>query len=1038
MRTVRKILCVSAVLTAALALFCYLALQQEPAFYRSALGASPQQQAALGEQLRSRIHDLLVDSRCEGSWELLVNEEQINGWLAAFGPRPSSFSDPRVALNLESAQVACRYEGKVSTVVSLAFEARLTDEPNEIALRVRTAWAGALPVPHAVWQSRASKAAAKAGLSLRWCEQDGDPIAIVTFPMPAAPGLVRQLSNVELRDGAVWFSGHTIHEDDVQRKSKDGLAKLSAAEKEGFDFFEHKIRPVLVKHCYDCHSAAADEVGGGLRLDSREGLRGGGETGPAVVPHEVERSLVIKALRYESLEMPPDEQLPESTVADFVRWIEMGAPDPRGGGGRLAAREEIDFAAARQFWSFQPPRGSPPPAVKDQSWPRNHVDRFVLARMEQQGIAPVADADPRVLVRRVYFDLIGLPPTFEEVEQFVRASIRNPHSAFRKLIDRLLASPHFGERWGRHWLDVARYADSDGSAANYLFPQAWRYRDYVIDSFNDDKPYDRFLREQIAGDLLIADRGLRIAELAKDQSAIGVTVTTGHPKSEMLIATGFLAIGKKTLVALDCEKTRMDMIDEQIDVTTRAILGLTVSCARCHDHKFDPIPTKDYYALAGIFRSVKVLHGSPRRRGGGPAGLVQIGEISAAREQQFVSHHDRLRELRGQLKRLRQQLKTADRNDSRPPGTAPVADNKEQIARLVTAIHQLEQRAPAPLPLAIGVEEGDVSDAHILLRGEVDNRGDVVPRGFLTIFCDGEPPALTADQSGRLELADWLTSTKNPLTARVMVNRIWQHLFGQGLVRTVDNFGATGELPTHPKLLDDLAARFMKNGWSVKQLIREIMLSRTYQLSSAFGEPQFEDDPENRLLWRMPPRRLDAESIRDAMLAVSGQLDRSQHVPSPIARFAGDLRVVQVNDKLPVQNHRSVYLPVFRNAVSQMFQAFDFADPNMTVGLRDRTTVPTQALFLLNNPFVIEQSKHAARRLLDQPDLDDDGRIEAAYQWSLCRPPSGDERRRALQFIRRTAGSVDQVQANRESATTLAWSALFQALFACAEFRYLD
>ncbi len=736
-------------------------------------------------------------------------------------------------------------------------------------------------------------------------------------------------------------------------------------------FFESKVRPVLVQHCHKCHSAQAEKVKGGLRLDSREAMLKGGATGPAIVPGQPERSRLLLAVRQtdEDLQMPPKSKLSDAAIADLAAWVKMGAPWPAeakpAAAAEPAARAGADYDRLRkEHWAWQPLRKAAPPAVRDASWPLDDLDRFILARIEEKGLAPAGPADPWTLLRRLSFDLTGLPPSPEEAEAFAKDP--SP-AAYEKAVDRLLASPRFGERWGRHWLDIARYGESTGSTRNFPYPYAWRYRDYVIKSLNEDKPYDRFLREQVAGDLLPG---------ANDDSKI---------------ATGFLVLGSRDLNERNSEQYLMDSIDDSIDALGRAALALTVSCARCHDHKFDPIPTADYYALAGIFKSSLFLPGLSNRGGKNsyyvPDLLVPLGGAPPP-----------------------------------APPAAPARGRKPMQAR------QQPAAPDAGRSVAMGVAEGRPTQARIYPRGDVDSPGAAAPRGVLTLL----KPAVAPDPkaSGRLQLADWLASRENPLTARVMVNRIWRHLFGEGLVPTVDNFGATGEKPSHPELLDHLALRFMED-WSVKGMIREVVLSRTYRLSGEGRAANLEVDPGNRLLWRSAQRRLDAEAIRDAMLAASGKLDLRPPAGSAVQQLPPNQQIGQGRNNPTFTavdgSHRSVYLPIVRDYVPDFLEVFDFAEPSTITGRRDVTTVATQALMLMNSRLVLDQSKALAERLLAASLPDDAARVEAAYLRALSRPPSAEERARALRFVAAAGAS-----------RPLAWSGFAQALFASAEFRYLS
>lgn len=788
------------------------------------------------------------------------------------------------------------------------------------------------------------------------------------------------------------------------------------------EFFEKKIRPVLVKECYSCHSTQAKSVKAGLLLDTREGIRRGGESGHAVVPGNLEESLLIEAVRYEGLEMPPKKQLSDKVVADLEQWVRMGAPDPREGKS-APIRQTIDFDKAREFWAFQPIAKPEIPAPKNGKWSAAEIDRFVLAKLEAAGLKPSTDAEPRVLIRRLYFDLIGLPPTPQQVDEFVAdPSEQN----LKKIVDRLLASDQFGERWGRHWMDVVRYAESTGMERNYTYPEAWRYRDYVIAALNADKPFNRFLTEQVAGDLLPFDNN--------------------QQRDENHIATGMLALGPKSLNERDKEKFAMDIVDEQIDVVSRAFLGLTASCARCHDHKFDPIPQKEYYQLAGIFRSTETFYGT-----GGGGGNRQGGRLLALRENEIVpinvsgggrnNAKKTINKLEAQLKSQQKKLAMLKK---RKTATKQVQQTEKAIARIQNQMKANRKRVAEPKVVdretVMAVRDGSrPADTQLRIRGEANERGETVPRGFLTIATHGHAPELSSETSGRLELASWLTQPKNPLTARVAVNRIWQHLFGNGIVRTVNNFGANGDRPTHPELLDHLAQQFVDSDWSVKDMIRTIVSSRSYRQSSTPNVAASDKDPENRLLWRMNPRRLEAESIRDAILAVSGTLDLSPAEKS-IVRTVGNgdvgrnLRPEQFETS---HTKRSVYLPIVRGVVPEMLQIFDFPEPSIIAGARDVTTVPTQALYMMNSPFVVKQSREMAGRLLAEHD-DDEDRIHFGYQLAVGRNATSEEIERTLAFIGEACQESADSKNRQDETKEKAWAGFCQVLLASGEFRYLE
>ncbi|MDA7906548.1 PSD1 and planctomycete cytochrome C domain-containing protein [Mariniblastus sp.] len=792
-------------------------------------------------------------------------------------------------------------------------------------------------------------------------------------------------------------------------------------------FFEKKIRPVLVAHCYQCHSQDSKALKGGLALDTMEGIRAGGDTGHAVVPGDVEGSVLMEAIRYESMEMPPKQQLSQSVIGDFQKWIEMGAPDPRKGASLI--KREIDFHDAKQHWSFQPIVGVQPPAVEDESWPKSSVDQFVLAQLESKGLKPVGDASRQVLVRRLFYDLIGLPPSSAQLQ--IALGDDNP-DAIENLVDRLLDSPQFGERWGRHWLDVVRYAESNGRERNVIYPTAWRYRDYVIDAFNNDTPFNRFIQEQLAGDLLPG---------AGDNEAI---------------ATGFLAIGPKLLNEGNREAFVMDLVDDQIDVTTRAFMGLTVSCARCHDHKFDPIPTAEYYSMAGIFRSTSTLYGTNKQQGnrqGSSLVALSIPESGkSAVAKQRKQRESLTRELRLVQKSIvkfqaeTKEIANRKKKDKKyKPDAKQAAAVKKSLSNARKKTSSLQKKIKSLSEndtefMAMGVREGKVADSPIYVRGEVKGRKGTAARGFLTILeSDLEQQVIENGQSGRKELADWIIAPENPMTARVAVNRVWHHLFGNGIVRTVDNFGATGETPTHPELLDFLADGFKEQGWSMKRLIRELVLSRTYQLAADYSQMNYEVDPDNFSLWRHEPQRVDAEALRDAMLLASGDLNLSPAFGSPISKLRGEFgRGNSAAVVREASQHRSVYLPIVRNAVPDVLKLFDFAEPSILVGERPITTVPTQALYFLNSEIVTSQCDRLAERLLADESIDDKKRVNLAYQSVLSRNATGPEIERARKYIDNLANEFSDSAGDAEKRQRIAWSGFCQVLFGSAEFRYVD
>jgi hypothetical protein len=814
-------------------------------------------------------------------------------------------------------------------------------------------------------------------------------------------------------------------------------------EEKQLEFFEKKVRPLLVDNCFNCHSAN-NKASGGLRVDDRVGLLQGGNTGPAVVPGHPDKSLLIQAVghTHKKLKMPPDKQLTKQQIADLALWIKDGAAWPKPEVPYSVSNPSAKYDKLRKkHWAWQPLKKAKIPSVKSAVWAHGDIDMFILAGLEKKGLQPVADADRELLIRRVTFDLTGLPPTPAEVDAFLKDKAPN---AFEKVVDRLLASPAFGERWGRHWLDVARYGESTGSSRNIPYPHAWRYRDYVINAFNHDKPYDRFLLEQIAGDLL--------------------PFASQKQRDEQLIATGFLALGPRDVNQRFKIRFVMDNIDEQIDTVSRAVLALTVSCARCHNHKFDPIPTTDYYAWAGIFHSTDLCAGVRSKMGGGgldyydTSKLLHLGAGVSQSSLEIEAKVKKANEAYLKAKAEFDALKdTPEAKVLGPDGRPKLASAKDKVNALKQQLVDLTDPAMHG-PVAMGVRDAEtVGDIELRIRGEAEKLGPVIPRGFLSVFDVPGASAINPKQSGRLELAQWLVNPKNPLAARVMANRVWQHLFGKGLVTSVDNFGVTGDVPSHPELLDYLAGRFVEDGWSVKKLIRRMVLSRAYRLGSEAPAANVAVDPANRLVWRHSPRRLDAEEIRDAMLAAAGQLILAPLAGSP----AMHLKVVELRNNDPVAKriadeavkslHRSVYLPLLRGLTPKCLEVFDFAEQGFVTGNRDETTVPTQALYMLNDPFVLQQSQALAELLLEQTTLADTGRINLAFRLTLGRQATAKEIEKAKKFLaayeaaasKLTGGGsgpgsgVKTPALTSANPKTAAWAAYCQALLASAEFRFV-
>jgi len=1036
----------------------------------------------------------------------------------------------------------------------------------------------------------------------------------------------------------------------------------SADRQAQLDFFEAKIRPVLVQHCYECHSADSKSVKGGLLLDTAAGLLTGGDSGPAIVPGRSTESVLIHALNYDSFQMPPTGRLPAAVVRDFEQWIEGGAVDPRTGPAAVV-KKAMDFSTARQFWSFVVPQKPAVPEVRNAAWARSDVDRFVLAAMEQQGLSPSPAATRTELIRRATFDLLGLPPTPAEVDAFL--ADESP-DAFAALVDRLLQSPHYGERWGRYWLDVARYSE-DQAHTFAVSPNTsgWRYRDWVVSAFNRDLPYDQFVRYQIAADLVPMPEDQRLTELP---------------------ALGYFGLGPQYYKNTDAAKAAADELDDRIDTLCRGFLGLTVSCARCHDHKFDPVPTQDYYSLAGIFSSsrlhtaplvpqteveaynhaqtrLKELDESIRKRiaesgpqvrqsqlpqvsaylqavwqlqaGGNPdmlaqaaglnprflkrwqellqkqkdtnpvfrnwaslagpadqaaAGRIPAAVVAAAAELQqhlqlllkqgqgaltaeetaelrklvpagnalwtsgiirkaqpaaeidldlngalelhlvvtnagdgdSCDHADwaearlvtaegelRLSELKWRsvaatygsvnLNRNVQggRLKIGGREFGHGLGTHATshiiydlpqgvqrfravagldhsgtdqggcgeaasvqfrvytqtptdlnltqsdlltqvfgeqgvfAVDLQQLEQLLPAQQQQELKAsreelerlrkahPAMYPVAHIIADGSPADMKVFVRGNPANQGDVAPRRFLKVLAGDQPPVYQQG-SGRLQLAEDIASPQNPLFSRVMVNRIWQQHFGRGLVSTPDNFGSLGERPTHPELLDWLAVRFHELGWSVKAMHRELLLSAAWQQSSLQTDAGMAIDADNRYLWRMNRRRLDVESWRDALLAVSGRLDRQMGGPS--TNLAEDSN-----------SRRTVYAFVSRHELDNMLRLFDFPDANITASTRSETTVPQQQLFVINSPFMLNQAKAFAARLHSEAGADSGARIALAFRLAFGRGPTDDELQLGLAFVNAEDGAE-----LRDGTSLNRWERYAQILLASNEFMYLD
>ncbi|MEO2048243.1 MAG: PSD1 and planctomycete cytochrome C domain-containing protein [Pirellulales bacterium] len=850
---------------------------------------------------------------------------------------------------------------------------------------------------------------------------------------------------------------------------------------EEVQFFETKIRPVLVKECYGCHSNQAGNVRGGLRLDTKELTHIGGSSGPAVVPGSLDDSWLYNAITHQDFVMPPKRSLSQDIIDDFRTWIEMGAPDPRVNTIaqiRPSITQDDIQRVKESFWAYAQPVKNDVPAVVRGGWPKTEIDRFILAKLEHADLQPARDTATRKVLRRLSFDLVGLPPSPEQIKSFTTMWKNDPEMAIANEVNRLLETKQFGERWGRHWLDVVRYAESTGREVNMTYPHAWRYRDYVIDSFNDDKPFDQFVREQIAGDLLPAKSTQKWAE--------------------NLVATTFLAIGPKNVNEPNRVQFAADVVDEQIDATTRIFLGQSVACARCHDHKFDPIPQTDYYALAGVFSNLTTYFGNP------PSAYGNFSSPQTKQNSSLIvfplddpSPFDP-RYSRRELANLRDEMTDKlqamaelrrNRNQSNNGSKKNAQRNRiRTINELVTLSGKLAvvDEEGNPRSYCMGVQErGKNTNVRLLARGEIDQPAQLVERGFPQVLCSS-PVTIDDRSSGRLELARWIANEDNPLTARVMVNRIWQHMMGQAIVTSTENFGTSGQPPSHPKLLDYLALRFMESGWSVKGLIRDIATSRVYRIRSTFNRRYHESDPDNRLVWRANPRRLDAEAIRDAMLSISGEIDfhrpRGSEVakagytrvrggilgnPRDIAKKAFALaannssalsgeRVVgrrsdramrrshidsakrkvayQVTHQLDMENakFRSVFLPIIRDQEPRSLEVFDGADSSVIIGKREVSNTANQALYMMNNRFVIQQSDSFASRVAAMSTRRDE-QIEYAFLLAYGRLPTHGERAATTSLVRAISPSKDHYSRNHATLRILC-----QGLFASAEFRYLD
>ena len=805
----------------------------------------------------------------------------------------------------------------------------------------------------------------------------------------------------------------------VLRAEDSDVEKINAlpthTDAAGIEFFEKRIRPLLANHCYDCHGE--DEPESELRLDSYQGILAGGLGGPAIVPKKSQASLLVTAVRYidTTLQMPPDEKLSEAEIADLIRWVDMGAPHPDADKMVSESLGEEPQKVTTDHWAFKKPTTPELPPIENQEWPSQPIDFFILQGLEAASLTPAHPADRRTLIRRATFDLTGLPPTREEIEAFLADEAPN---AYERVIDRLLASPRYGEHWARHWLDVARYADSNGLDENVAQANAWRYRDYVINALNNDKPYDLFLHEQIAGDLL-----------PSDDPAI---------RNERRIATGFLSLGPKVLAEVDEVKMQMDIVDEQIDTVGKAILGLTLGCARCHDHKFDPITQRDYYGLAGIFKSTHTMDSFKK---------VAVWHENSLEDKQYqaelAEHESSLSVQQSAIDQLiaeataalQKQLGEAATLPEKPENAFPEA-TKQELKKLRDQLETTKKNVPEA-PLAMGVKEGEIVEVPIHIRGSHLTLGEVASRSIPTVFATDSTPEFDAEGSGRLALAQWLTHLDNPLTARVMVNRVWRWHFGRGLVGTTDNFGQMGEAPTHAALLDWLATSLVREGWSLKQLTKQVMLSSTYQMSNTYNAQAAEADPQNQLYWRFKTIRLEAEQLRDAMLAMSDQLDTTMGGPSLKIKNRDYIFNHTSKDETDYNSkRRSIYLPVIRNHLLDSFTLFDYTDASIPNGNRNTSTVASQALYFMNSDFLETVSHNLANRSLTEATEDNANRVNWLYETIYGRTATQQETQRIDSYLSKFD---DQLASSETDAEVVmqAWKAICQTMLMSSEFIYI-
>jgi mono/diheme cytochrome c family protein len=828
---------------------------------------------------------------------------------------------------------------------------------------------------------------------------------------PAWTPIARCASLVTLRASIVVFSCWALSPSALASPADDFAAENV--------YFESQVRPLLESRCLECHGADSEPLAGNLRLDSAQGWMQGGDLGASIVPSDPDASLLVQAVRHThaQLQMPPEGRLSENEIAVLVEWVRRGAFDPRSSDSQPRPKRVLDLQVERQHWALQPiTRPTLPDLdIPGQNWVRNPIDALVWQQYQAQGLHPVAPANRIDLIRRATIDLTGLPPTAAEVDDFVADG--SPE-AWCKVVDRLLATSEYGERWGRHWLDLARYADSNGMDENIAHGNAWRYRDYVVKSMIDDKPFNEFVLEQLAGD--------RLEPLSNEAD-----------QHQRLIATAYLSLGPKVLAEVDETKMEMDIVDEQVDTMGRTFMALTLGCARCHDHKFDPIRTADYYALAGIFKSTKTMEHFTKIAKWNETTIATQSDLD--QQQTALAAVEQTKKQIGEIvaqanSALLDSLETGASLPENPESQYP-AETIQKLMTLREQQKQLESAVPElPSTMAV-VDYPAATDLAVHIRGSHLSLGDVVPRALPAVFTENlAPNVIQTAGSGRLELAQWLVSPSHPLTSRVIVNRIWNWHFGKGIVSSVDNFGLTGDQPTNPQLLDWLAVELMDSQWSLKHLHRLILTSQTYQLGTYASDTNQVIDPEGLFFWRREIRRLDAESIRDALLSVSGLLDRRMggshlHVKNREFLFDHTSKDMTRYDV----TRRSIYLPVIRNHLYEVFQLFDFPDASIATGERATSTVASQALMMMNSDFAFQAAEAMAQKLLSENDVDNtltsnEGRIRAAYRLAFGRPPNQIEIDRDVAFVSDALSSLDPKDA---------WRLYCQAMLASNEFLHV-